>query len=706
LAVSGNHLVDNGNVVILRGVNRSGSEYACYQNFGFFDGPSDDASIAAIAAWGSNAIRVPLNEDCWLGINGVPAAYSGANYQAAITGFVTRLRAHGLYVILSNQVAGPGTTKSTTILPMPDADHAPTFWSQVANTFKTDKGVIFDLYNEPHDVSWSCWANGCLVTGGVNFVTQYQAAGMTTLTNAIRTAGASNVILIAGLSWSYDISGWLANRPNDGQLIAGIHNYGASGYDTPAIWNNIYLPTAQQVPVTFGEMGFDVYIETLMPWADAHGIGYLAWTWDTWGNREALITNYNGAPTTYGLGFKNYLAGLGIPTPTPTPPPTPTPTPTPIATPTPSPTPTPAPPTVSSVAPNSGLTAGGTSVTITGTNFTGATAVKFGTSAAASFMVNAATQITATSPLGTGVVDVRVTTAGGMSTVSVADRFTYTSAPLPFKGLYTLDGFGGIHGDNSPPVTVSAYWPGWSIARTAKALPGASAPQTGFVLDGYGGLHSFGSPAVVESSGASGHYWGWDIARDFAFLPDGTGGFVLDGYGGLHPFRTNGNSAPLTAQGTGYWAGWDIARKVVIFPDGSGGYVLDGWGGLHPFGINAPPPTGTTNVAVTGYWPGWNIARDIALVPGNGNHSGYVLDGYGGTHAFHPTGDGSMMPAAISATYWGWDIARGVWFLPGSSTAGYTLDGYGGMHAFGGSPAITSSSYWPGWDIAKGVLGA
>jgi endoglucanase len=418
LAVSGNHLVDNGKTVILRGVNRSGSEYACWQGYGFFDGPSDDASVAAIAAWGTNAVRVPINEDCWLGINGINPTYAGANYQAAITAFVGRLRSHGLYVLISNQTAGPGTTVATTILPMPDADHAPTMWASVASAFASDKGVIFDLYNEPHDVSWSCWANGCQVTGGVNFVTPYQAAGMNSLTAAIRGTGATNVINIAGLSWSYDISGWLANRPSDGQLIAGIHNYGVSGWDTPAIWDNIYAPTALQVPVIFGEMGFDGYIEKIMPWADAHGIGYLAWTWDTWGNQEALISNYNGTPTTYGTGFKNYLAGL--PTTTPTPSPTPTPTP--------SPSPTPAGPTVSSVAPNNGPTGGGTSVTITGNNFTGATAVKFGTAAAGTFAVNNATQIMATSPAGSGTVDVTVTTPNGTSPTGAADHFAYTSS--------------------------------------------------------------------------------------------------------------------------------------------------------------------------------------------------------------------------------------------------------------------------------------
>ena len=86
-------------------------------------------------------------------------------------------------------------------------------------------------------------------------------------------------------------------------------------------------------------------------------------------------------------------------------------------------------PTVTSVNPNSGPPAGGTSVTITGNNFTGATAVKFGGNAAGSFTVNSATQITAASPAGTGTVDVTVTTPGGTSATGAGDQFTYGSAP-------------------------------------------------------------------------------------------------------------------------------------------------------------------------------------------------------------------------------------------------------------------------------------
>ena len=83
-------------------------------------------------------------------------------------------------------------------------------------------------------------------------------------------------------------------------------------------------------------------------------------------------------------------------------------------------------PTVSAVSPIAGPIAGGTVVTITGTNLTGATAVKFGT-ATATFTVVSATSVTATAPAGTaGTVDVTVTTAGGTSATNTVDKFTYS----------------------------------------------------------------------------------------------------------------------------------------------------------------------------------------------------------------------------------------------------------------------------------------
>ena len=89
-------------------------------------------------------------------------------------------------------------------------------------------------------------------------------------------------------------------------------------------------------------------------------------------------------------------------------------------------------PTVTAVSPGSGPASGGTLITITGTNFTGASAVKIGGSNAASFTIVSATSITATVAAGTvGTIDVTVTTAGGTSTTSAADRFTYLAALPP-----------------------------------------------------------------------------------------------------------------------------------------------------------------------------------------------------------------------------------------------------------------------------------
>jgi subtilisin family serine protease len=140
-----------------------------------------------------------------------------------------------------------------------------------------------------------------------------------------------------------------------------------------------------------------------------------------------------------------------------------------------------------------------------------------------------------------------------------------------------------------------------------------------------------------------------------------------------------------------YWPGWDIARDLALRPNSAcSGYVLDGWGGLHAFG-GAPPASGP-------YWPGWDIARGVALHPNGG---GYVLDGRGGVHRF------GGAPAVSGTPYWpDWDIARAITISP-DGTGGYVVDGYGGLHSFqiagGAAPARPQGSpYWPGWDIAEG----
>jgi hypothetical protein len=86
------------------------------------------------------------------------------------------------------------------------------------------------------------------------------------------------------------------------------------------------------------------------------------------------------------------------------------------------------PPAVTKVNPNEGPAAGGTTVTISGTNLGEASAVNFGSRSAPGFTVNSASSITAVSPAGKGTVDVTVTTPAGTDIVSSSDRFSYLSA--------------------------------------------------------------------------------------------------------------------------------------------------------------------------------------------------------------------------------------------------------------------------------------
>jgi len=310
--VDGNRLVDaGGRTIRLLGVDRSGGEYACVQGLGFFEGPTDAQAIAAMAAWRINTVRLPLNEDCWLGINGAPAQYSGARYRAAVRAYVSGLNNAGLYVVLDLHWNAPARERATQQQPMADLDHAPAFWSSVASTFRTNPAVIFDLYNEPVNINWKCWLDGCMLHGG------WRTAGMQMLVDAVRSTGARQPIIVSGLDAGDDISGWLRYRPHDpiSQLVAGFHIYNFMPCTKVGCWNQDVAPVAQQAPVVTTEMGEtwckDVLIKSFMSWADRMGVSYIGWSWNPAGcGAPALITSWNGQPTAYGTGLRAHLIRL------------------------------------------------------------------------------------------------------------------------------------------------------------------------------------------------------------------------------------------------------------------------------------------------------------------------------------------------------------------------------------------------------------
>jgi endoglucanase len=320
LHVRGNRLLDaRGRLVHFRGVNRSGTEYACIQGWGIFDGPSNASSVRPMASWHVNAVRIPLNEDCWLDINGVKQAYAGSAYRNAIVRYVRLLHRYNMYAELSLMWAAPGVNRATYQPGAPDADHSPALWRSLASTFKNDRNVILAPWGETV-VNADCFLRGgvCEATYGPGDA-PYATAGMQRAVTVMRQAGYKGVIAIPGIDYANDLSKWLSHRPKDPrhQLIAEAHVYGKNTCSSKRCLNSTFAPVARRVPLILGETGetYDAsgcgskHISTFLRWADAHNVGYEAWTWDTWGNCEALIRDYRGRPRgQYGAWVKSHYA--------------------------------------------------------------------------------------------------------------------------------------------------------------------------------------------------------------------------------------------------------------------------------------------------------------------------------------------------------------------------------------------------------------
>lgn len=315
--VDGNRFINGDGVTVqLKGVNFSGTQYACVEGWGMFDAPATPASITALKTWGVNTVRLPLNESCWLGINKVKVAYSGQTYRTAITNWVNQLTTAGLYVIVDMHWNAAGTAKAMEQKAMADRDHGPAYWSSVASTFKANPAVVFDLYNEPYPdrnrdttAAWRCVRDGGTCAG-----VSFQSAGMQELLNAVRATGATNPVLVAGPEYAGSLKRWLEFQPTDpiNQTAASVHIYGlplGSPYDNTARWGEM-LPTAAQVPVVIGEYGdtdcTHRLTDKLLPYADTHGLSYLAWGWVVGNCRDepSLIKDYKGTPSNWGVGVK------------------------------------------------------------------------------------------------------------------------------------------------------------------------------------------------------------------------------------------------------------------------------------------------------------------------------------------------------------------------------------------------------------------
>jgi hypothetical protein len=317
LSVSGNQIMRGGQPFNLYGVNRDSLEWGVNNWYGCGgDGHFWDADFANIAAWHVNAVRFPLSQANWLG-----RSCSASAYAAMIDYVVHEANAHGMYAILDlhwTDVGGQAPCDASCgsgEQQMPDSDSV-TFWRQVAARYANNPGVIFELFNEPHYVTWSCWlSGGCQVTansygsGDSNSThPTYTAVGMQSLYDAVRSTGASNLVMVAGLDWAYDLSGVNAGYAVSGtNIIYDTHVY-THWHNTVTDWDQHFGSVARHYPVAATEFGTTdcstAGAQALLQYlyapdgVAADRISWAVWSWNTPGDcsQPSVLADWSGTP--------------------------------------------------------------------------------------------------------------------------------------------------------------------------------------------------------------------------------------------------------------------------------------------------------------------------------------------------------------------------------------------------------------------------
>ncbi len=244
------------------------------------------------------------------------------------------------------------------------------------------------------------------------------------------------------------------------------------------------------------------------------------------------------------------------------------------------------------MSPTSGSTAGGTSVTVSGTNFTGVTSVKFGTVAGTSVVVNGAgTSLTVTSPAeSAGAVDVTVTASGGTSAVnSPADQFTFTTPPA---GITAVGSFTTNFALSLSTLAVSPQNVGDVLVVFAQRLTGSTLTSVsgGGVSTWTKGVQFSGSVGVDEeiwygkvtttgastitfnwSSSITGHYGEYG-AQEFTAGLGASTVWALDKSGTLNGASSTSLPFPsLTPSGSGeLYFGYTVPNNTAVAGSTSG----------------------------------------------------------------------------------------------------------------------------------------
>jgi hypothetical protein len=338
LAVRGARLIraDTGEAVRLRGVNRSGLEYADPGPGGsgpdaFLDSVAfDEADLRRIAGWGATVVRVPFTQAFVLG--GRRAATAG-DYLAALDRVVDWAAAAGLYALLDLQWIdaetphGIGTDGSVNrVPPLPDAGSIET-WRVLAARYRDRPSVLFDLFNEPHTPiagddsplvgvrpDGGLWRLPARVVG----MDEWQPWALR-LIDEIRAVHARSVVFVSGVRWAYDLRGFPLRRRSGHlveQVVYSTHVYpwvrvGWPGRRLEREWHHAFGHLASAVPVFAGVWGggeADLdWGRRLLAYLERRTVGWTAWSWCDW--PRLVCADARATPTPFGTIVRAGMTG-------------------------------------------------------------------------------------------------------------------------------------------------------------------------------------------------------------------------------------------------------------------------------------------------------------------------------------------------------------------------------------------------------------
>ena len=294
LSVDSDKVVDEHVTEIkLKGIVRSSLEW---NPQGQYLSPHD---IDLIASWGANVIRLDLNQQYWT--DSQPVTTKGS-YKQIIDAIIYESIKNKMAIILDLH----WTKAEGGQPPMADRDSI-AFWKDVAESYKNFGTVMFELFNEPYVTDQNIWLNG-----------NSQYSGYQELYNAVRSTGAENIVIVAGMDYGYRLDFVTPNFEVKGSnIIYCSHPYDNKGYKTPNFSDN-FKGIQGRYPIIFTEFGdnqqsdfppasdaYKALYTKYLEYINANGIHYCGFEWfvdHTWA--PSLISDWNGTPQSAGILIK------------------------------------------------------------------------------------------------------------------------------------------------------------------------------------------------------------------------------------------------------------------------------------------------------------------------------------------------------------------------------------------------------------------